>query len=960
MYSLANSWKTVRAFGRIGLLKAQPFTSSQVYWGTLRILIPIPGEDAFTTLKSESISDAWRRKAQAGGFDEDLCIVDPEAHYNILDHLKEMVISKSEFERCRGRYDVFDENPQLERFRYKDVPHTIPSWLETYSQSFMQKPMATMDEGYSARLKLIGSIWISYSILRTVLTSFSFLEEADFCKNHFFSVLVEREANVTEIVKIFPKQQLNKMKIDLENLFGHIMESETLEGFERYIFDLVEEPCLNFWSSLGFDFLKAPASTTSTLTKLRTTVLFLDLAMVSYASSHGSRFDQQFELNSDRISVFGQLDEFGFDYALRSFACLDKFLDSRPVWTFKLLGGAATERKPQLQPVRGMQLLTTMDAFADLWGPVWSIPANEGHGIKQYNVSKGAICPINDKRKPRTDSAILCHWYTWAEFRRQKLSRLFKATEEKVLAPNDLLLIGGLRTNDSCNYTLGDFENDFEADIDVMGTNPEAWRLDTRSAGMSFSKIIGVSVMGTQKRLPQTTLKQLILDRWSNAPKRANPGVLNMYLGLEISHCTGNSRRVSLKSLLLIDSVQPLLERQIPGWKLSDWGRSFLVALSYPDPQAIFNVWTYQVGAREQMAELVCSVLEILDTTGFSHDRFTADFFHENQELSVKLDHKSDSWSVLLQDSHLMAVFPIVNKNCLECHTPDHSAATCNTHWLPSVLQTQIAVDSSEVFKWIVLEPYRQALRKINDGTNRIHLFIVENSVTKLFFSIGLALSKNSVTGKEKRNQSLDQSYSMLICGSTANHQRSTPRTIRAEDDTSRQRQSSANITNGSGQQPVTNTPGATATQVPPVRNVLNIPQEPIPRVEPMDERNDLERILELREWGIDDEFVARQLLVEDFYESRNIQQAPAVARREHNGLVNDLGAYQLSEDSDSMEEDDGSGINDTANSHCARLAEDIPAAPYPVLRRAAQRQHRIADNIDEYYISDHDFEDGL
>ena len=159
------------------------------------------------------------------------------------------------------------------------------------------------------------------------------------------------------------------------------------------------------------------------------------------------------------------------------------------------------------------------------------------------------------------------------------------------LERDDLLLIGtGLGVKQSCEYTLDQFEEEYGHGMGVLGGEGSVWEqeLDSRSGSLSVSGIIGVSVSGTQKKRPQTSLKQRILAKWKTAPQTASPGILNQYLGVEISHCTGNAQRIRVKDLLLIQS----------------------------DPEAVFDVWARYESNRCEMAALVCWLLEALEVTG--------------------------------------------------------------------------------------------------------------------------------------------------------------------------------------------------------------------------------------------------------------------------------------------------------------------------------------------------------
>jgi hypothetical protein len=721
---------------------------------------------------------AWEKKAQDGDFDEDLHIVDPQAYYSKLDSLEQIVIDASEFHRCGGSYDPLDNH--LSPYSRRNILSNVPEWmwisLQDIAPASQPAPLGDVEPRRREMQITLDSMWKSYLMLCQVLRAFRSLESSKFSMD-FFSFLLRRTApiNTAEIVKIHPSLQLDSMKVSFENAIEQLLEGTLIRDPQQLVAGFMEDSCL-LLGSIGFKLPEERRSNASMLTIIRMTMIVLDLALVSYVGSHGSRFDLEIMGQSiEQIDVLGTSDDtFSFRCRLRRLACLDGFLDSRLVWIFEFYSGNYI---PVFQRERfdGMLVLTRMDAFADLWGPVWSIPAspNETDKIKQYNVSKGVICPVGGKQNAAVEGAIRCHWFSWVSFYMRRLPNILKSSESTLLDSSDLLLIGaGFRENLECKYTLEDFEEDYDDRIAVIGTTPESWRTESRSLALGFSKMFGVVVTGTQKKIPQTTLKQHILDTWSNKPTRANPGMLNLYVGLEISHCTGNARRVSVKEVLLMKKVQPLLERQHPGWSQTTWGKHFLRALNTTDPQAIFRAWKDCHKDRASIAELVCCVLEVLDTTGYANDRFTAGVFNNNQESAVALDHQANDWTVLLKDSHLMATFAVANEICLECHTPNHSTATCSSYKSPSVLQTQIAVEKPSGYDRIKLNPYSEILKKIDSGSAYINLYALESRLGKVI-SFTTTLNQTLTAGVERRDQlrSKDKPQS-LIRASAADQRR--------------------------------------------------------------------------------------------------------------------------------------------------------------------------------------------
>ena len=185
-----------------------------------------------------------------------------------------------------------------------------------------------------------------------------------------------------------------------------------LDGWLKSLFDDIK--------GLGWLWRGLPRNQTNSfvLTKLRVMLLMFDLALVAYMGLHGSQFGHYINEELGSIDVPSTKEYPGhFRCSQKRLACLDEFLDSNKVWVFEFL---EPKREPQLHgddspPGKSQQLsiLTDMEDFADLWGPVWTVPAGD-NAVQQYNVSKGFIARVRDGAGDKIDGAVNCHWYSWA------------------------------------------------------------------------------------------------------------------------------------------------------------------------------------------------------------------------------------------------------------------------------------------------------------------------------------------------------------------------------------------------------------------------------------------------------------------------------------------------------------------------------------------------------------------
>ncbi|KAL8807174.1 MAG: hypothetical protein Q9182_000856 [Xanthomendoza sp. 2 TL-2023] len=488
-------------------------------------------------------------------------------------------------------------------------------------------------------------------------------------------------------------------------------------------------PCMRLLQLCKRRFDKGP-SLHLQLTVIRKTALILDLATVSYVRSHGSGFDSQyFGDDLSDLKVSDGDDPLKFTCSSVRLACLDSFLDENRVWVFQIsdMSSDGSLSEPARQADRPKSLLTRMRDLADVWGPVYTVPSSSGD-VKFYGVSKGVICRVQATKQSEVAGAVQCHYYSRLQFFRMRASRLLFRTEDLELSKGDLLLIGaGFRLNDNCQYTLSAFAEDNASKITVLGTKESVWRPDSRSLAFGVTKYLGITVSGTQKLIPQTTLKQHILDKWTTIPSRANPGILNHYLGVEFSHCTGNARRIPLRQLMITSRIWALLERQVPNWIQTPWGSAFSAALHSTNTKDIFQVWREYAPCRSNIAELVCCVLEPLDGTGWDEqEKFHSAVLFDNEERTVQVDKNLNDWLVVLRDSHLTAAYAITHDVCIECEVPDHSTSTCELLATYTVMQTAIpATTKLPLTKEhdLLLDPSGLHLSQIECGSSDIFLY---------------------------------------------------------------------------------------------------------------------------------------------------------------------------------------------------------------------------------------------
>ncbi|CAG9950032.1 unnamed protein product [Clonostachys rosea f. rosea IK726] len=289
----------------------------------------------------------------------------------------------------------------------------------------------------------------------------------------------------------------------------------------------------------------------------RTMAYLLDVGLVSYAGSHASRNDfQDFEAETAILAATRMC-------KMQTLACLNGFLDAREVWVFEIQSRrtSAQQQLRQGGAKEPLSILTTIDALSDIWGPVYAEAIHQDsstekpYRVKKYNVSKGCIRPL-PRQSTYSDGYVKCHWYSWAEEQRRRFSNLFSGrSQDPTMSLDDKLLIGTEMTiKPDCTFNMTEYEMNYGNAIYAAGPKPSTWKFDGVAVSLELAapKFVMLQIKGKAKRVPETTIKEHAWQKWSSNPESANPGILNNYFGVEISNCTGNARRVSLKQILLM------------------------------------------------------------------------------------------------------------------------------------------------------------------------------------------------------------------------------------------------------------------------------------------------------------------------------------------------------------------------------------------------------------------------
>lgn len=410
----------------------------------------------------------------------------------------------------------------------------------------------------------------------------------------------------------------------------------------------------------------------------RCVVHVLDVAVLSYSGAH-----TQFLGNDEVISVSLPgtfLETQYFRFCRRSFSCLGEFLGGQKAWVLEIL----LPDTNQVDPTH-LSLLTNAKTFGDIWGPMWKscVLGNE-ELIIQYNVGNGVILPwkqpsptILEVRK----GEVLCHWMS------DKDHRDYKAfADPSHLHENDTILIGAtvrLAANSRCRLSTT------QEMLILRNSGALSEPGTTRNGRILSSEVVQVQVggpygnLGLQRQYKRRgrTLKQCLIEDWKLRPLKRHLGYLEFKLGLEVSTCTHNARRIALIKLF---GTQTMLNHLWHGplqWSSIDCEEQFYSALQDPDHTAFRRLYNSNPGWQTDLGNAIEYCLIALEDTGKNEkdlELFWAPDNEPGQKVSLKPSELS--WICFLAENEASGTLAVLEDRCLELRSSNKGKKCRNAH----------------------------------------------------------------------------------------------------------------------------------------------------------------------------------------------------------------------------------------------------------------------------------------
>lgn len=251
-----------------------------------------------------------------------------------------------------------------------------------------------------------------------------------------------------------------------------------------------------------------------------------------------------------------------------------------------------------------------------------------------------------------------CSIYTFATAR---TSNTVSLMQDAILSIPDSGEIG-LDRQENCPLDFDQLFKEALPNLESLRTTDAKWELTER--------YVSISITRTQKRIPRVTLKQLIILKTGENSRVVNPAIFDYLIGLQVSACTGNVRRVPLRCLLadVIPAYMGHLSLSSEGWETLRDTHGMLDALQGDNMFEWYR--NLSLDQKNLVMSVVNHVLVILKNTGMSPDSksLVLAWPHEdNQFLALRIARKRrDFWAETLADSPRIAIFAYITSECIE------------------------------------------------------------------------------------------------------------------------------------------------------------------------------------------------------------------------------------------------------------------------------------------------------
>ena len=625
-------------------------------------------------------------------------LLDSEAYFTSLSELEKNIWLNSSLCAPNSRTQNHLRWPPLVRFddfpalvTYPEIsPHLLEKSVNLEKSENLNLLIPLPDDGFPLQvgvqlLKVLYLLHECRNIITRTYLNLRRLQLAGFCGPHFSIIIADENrqdvvrlltVEVSEIVEILKALEL-WMK-DLVWEFGEYSTIFTIKMSPNLEHVLSKSPSFTWFSAAQ------PKSDQSRLDLVWQYVCMLDIGVVIYAGAHlndtrSEKYRQDsrsIHIESPRFPLLQNDPPTAITTVSRFFLrCLNGFHDGKPVWVFH----------HDQRITKGLYLSTTMNAFADIWGPLWKgVDQKDPSKHATYIVGNGSIHPWkhDPKKDPPLEKEVFCHWVSDDAWDEGFDTNLTSNIDQRSFDGSEHLLIGAptlaeLESNSECRLSISQARQNLRdmGRLCVLG----AARPHLYNDGSQYQLQVGYSGINASatkqyKRSAGQTLKKVLVELWSMEPDLRDPKMLSDLHGVEVSPCTHNTQRVSLAYLLGLKCMASLLSGF--NWKSEQYKTEHFETLKDHSRE----LRSLNSEFREQFEQAVILCLKMLSKTGVDQKAsntlsvFLSSVCTPKPELAtlVAAEH---SWIGLLKDTTTDCAMAAFGDQCLEFK--HNGGATC-------------------------------------------------------------------------------------------------------------------------------------------------------------------------------------------------------------------------------------------------------------------------------------------
>lgn len=353
----------------------------------------------------------------------------------------------------------------------------------------------------------------------------------------------------------------------------------------------------------------------------------------------------------------------------------------------------------------GLKISLTVKDLQELWGPIWFMEGGDDAGAF-LRTEAGYIIPLPRDKQPYSSLAeIECHWsrsYTGHE----REDPIMLTSSSRILIGTEPSIAPCFTVNEACPAQIDAIQARIRPQLQPAGAHNAHRTLESWNVRMQANMGSYVQAGGELKwkRTPARSWKTSIIDRCKNGKPKLMP-LLASNIGLEVSACTGNARRVRLWDALRLSQTTAPRDTGDPVQQEDLLPCPHQIA----DPQCIESCWTRlsstndidsfldsqpedPLSKKAHVRSVILDAIIAFENTGVDHEDNLQVYwpFTENPWTHrIKIASPSggtNNWIRAIKDSRDVATFAVASQRCIEAR--HEHGRTCAT---PGQMEMQVS-----------------------------------------------------------------------------------------------------------------------------------------------------------------------------------------------------------------------------------------------------------------------------